>query len=89
MRFEGDDNNTLNNVNGASKGIASNIQCASEGDDKNEEKDDPLNEHRQATSETCLQSVLPDYPVTIETNSQSSLGDEIYSIAPGENKHPY
>ncbi len=31
--------------------------------DNMEETDDPLNEYRQATNETCLQSVLPDYPV--------------------------
>ena len=57
-------------------------------DDNIEEQDDPLNEHRQAPIETCLQSVLPDYPVTIAQNSKNSLGSEVYNIAPGENKHP-
>ena len=58
-------------------------------DDDIEEQDDPLNEHRQAPNETCLQSVLPDYPITITGNSQNcSLGTEVYNIAPGENKHP-
>ena len=33
-----------------------------------EERDDPLNEYRQATNETCLQSVLPDYHATIQNN---------------------
>ena len=33
-----------------------------------EENDDPLNTHQQATNETCLQSVLPDYPVTLTTH---------------------
>ena len=37
-------------------------------DDDIEEQDDPLNEHRQAPNETFLQSVLPDYPITITQN---------------------
>ena len=57
-------------------------------DDDTEENDDPSNEYRQATNETCLQSVLPDYPVTIQSNTNCSLGNEVYNIAPGENKHP-
>ena len=57
-------------------------------DDEIEENDDPLNTHRQATNETCLQSVLPDYPVTLQHSQSDSLGNEIYDIAPGENKHP-
>ena len=62
--------------------------CITDNDDT-EEKDDPLNEYRQATNETCLQSVLPDYPVTIQSNNKNcSLGNEVYNIAPGENKHP-
>ena len=52
-----------------------------------EEIDDPLNAYRQATTETCLQSVLPDYPV-LKDDTNCSLGKEVYSIAPGENKHP-
>ena len=55
----------------------------------NEEQDDPLNEYRAPTNETCLQSVIPDYPVTIvQDDDILSSGNEIYSIAPGENKHP-
>ena len=46
-----------------------------------------MNEHRAPTNETCLQSVLPDYPVNAEPK-EISLGNEIYSIAPGQNKHP-
>ena len=59
-------------------------------DDQNmEEIDDPLNEFRAPTAETCLQSVLPDYPVNVEqNNSSNSAGNEIFNIAPGENKHP-
>ena len=53
-----------------------------------EENDGPLNEHRQATHETCLQSVLPNYPVTIQCSERNSLGNEIYNIAPGESRHP-
>ena len=55
-------------------------------DNEIEENDDPLNTHRQATNETCLQSVLPDYPVSLQQSG--SLGNEIYDIAPGENRHP-
>ena len=54
-----------------------------------EEVEDPLNEHRSPANETCLQSVIPDYPiVTEEHNFNNSTGREIYNIAPGENKHP-
>ena len=54
-----------------------------------EEIEDPLNENRLPISETCLQALTPDYPVIDEENQKtSSLGNEIYSIAPGENKHP-
>ena len=53
-----------------------------------EERDDPLNEYRQATNETCLQSVLPDYPVATQNNKGCSLGNEVSNIAPGENRHP-
>ena len=59
-------------------------------DDNPEEQEDPLNEHRAATNETCLQSVIPDYPVIVEQQNENgvSLGNEIYNVAPGENKHP-
>ena len=54
-----------------------------------EKNDDPLNKYRQATNETCLQSVLPDYPITLQGNNERcSLGNEVYNIAPGERKHP-
>ena len=53
------------------------------------EKEDPLNQHRTATCETCLQSVIPDYPVLSENQERArSAGNEIFSVAPGENKHP-
>ena len=53
------------------------------------EREDPLNEHRAATCETCLQSIIPDYPiVSDEEERERSAGKEIFSVAPGENKHP-
>jgi hypothetical protein len=57
-------------------------------DNADEERDDPLNEYRAPTNETCLQSVIPDFPVTVAQNDNVSSGSEIYNIAPGENKHP-
>ena len=53
-----------------------------------EEIEDPMNEYSSPTSETCLQSVIPDYPVTVQHNDNASSGNEVYNIAPGENKHP-
>ena len=40
-----------------------------ESDDS--EKEDPLNEHRAATCETCLQSVIPDYPLISDEQQNS------------------
>ena len=59
-------------------------------DDKADERmEDPINEHRYSISETCLQSLIPDYPLIEERNENLlSVGNEIYNIAPGENKHP-
>ena len=67
-----------------------NLSCEQKAvDQKDEEGDDPLNEFRAPTTETCLQSVLPDYPVNEQQNRNSkSTGNEIFNIAPGENKHP-
>ena len=55
--------------------------------EEQEEIDEPLKEHRSPTNDTCIQAIIPDYPVTINQQSVST-GQEIYSIAPGENKHP-
>jgi len=52
-----------------------------------EEIQDPLNKHRMPITQTCLQSIVPNYPVLVNNNEQSS-GNEVYNIAPGENKHP-
>ena len=30
---------------------------------------------------------MPDYPITIDQQN-ASTGNELYSVAPGENKHP-
>ena len=71
-------------------------------DTSNEDEiDDPLNEYRNSVKETCLRSHHPNYPTTInlshtleEENSSIperpvlSAGNEVYSIAPGEGKHP-
>ena len=38
-------------------------------------------------NQTCLQSIIPNYPVMVD-NYEQSLGNEVYNIAPGENKHP-
>ena len=46
------------------------------------------NAYRQATNETCLQSVLPDYPVAIQSNTNCSLGNEVFNIAPEESRPP-
>lgn len=56
--------------------------------DDNEEIDDPLNEHRMSTNETCLQSVIPDYQIPFDDTPEVSQGNEIHEIAPGENRHP-
>ena len=56
-------------------------------EEQEEEIDDPLNKHRAPNNETCIQAIIPDYPVTIDQQNVST-GQEIYSIAPGENKHP-
>ena len=78
--------NETSDINGSSEPCSSKLQTNES--DGMEENDDPLNEHRRATNETCLQSVLPDYPINGQTSGSGSLGNEIYNIAPGENRHP-
>lgn len=39
-------------------------------------------------NQTCLQSIIPNYPVMVDNNYEQSSGNEVYNIAPGENKHP-
>ena len=51
---------------------------------ENEEEEDPLNKHKSMTSETCLQSKVPQYPF----DSNDAPLNTVTSIAPGQNKHP-
>ena len=85
---------TLHNANKPEDEVLNDNVDINEEDSKNvstendnEETEDPLNEHRAPINETCLQSIAPNYPVTIDNNEQSS-GKEVYDIAPGENKTP-
>ena len=83
----------VNEQVGKDKGHCSqdgNLDSDASGDyDDDCEREDPLNEHRAATCETCLQSIIPDYPIiSDEEGKQKSAGSEIFSVAPGENKHP-
>ena len=71
-------------------------------DGENEdEADDPQNKYRASVNEACLESFVPDYPVTYTltenngnepgdelNNLPASAGNEVYSIAPGEGRHP-
>ena len=89
------DDSTLNNDNHSTEsGVSDDTSSNNENGENvstpaDEENDDPLNEYRAPTSETCLQSVIPDYPVTVEQiDNVSSQGEEVYVIAPGESKHP-
>lgn len=82
------DDNALNNVTTDSDPALR--HDARENDKLNsneEENEDPLNEYRAPVSETCLESIIPNYPVTAH-DSEQSTGNEVYSIAPGEDKHP-
>ena len=69
--------------------------------DNEDEVDDPQNKYRASVNETCLESFVPDYPVTVTlsenngnepadevNNLSASAGNEVFSIAPGEGKHP-
>ena len=51
---------------------------------ENEEEEDPLNKYKSMTSETCLQSKVPQYPF----DSNDAPLNTVTSIAPGQNKHP-
>lgn len=64
------------------------INDLNDSNDNNEEIEDPLNEYRMPINQTCLQSIIPNYPVMVNNNYEQSSGNEIYNIAPGENKHP-
>ncbi|XP_078375419.1 uncharacterized protein LOC144658809 isoform X2 [Oculina patagonica] len=75
------------NANSSQNGTPANENYEDYDDDC--EREDPLNEHRAATCETCIQSIIQDYPVIFEDQGRAaSAGNEIFDIAPGENKHP-
>lgn len=57
-------------------------QCTE--NEENEEQEDPLNKYKSMTSETCLQSKVPQYPL----ESDDPQLNTITSIAPGQNRHP-
>ena len=75
-------------VNQEKSSFQNQINDLNDSNDNNEEIEDPLNEHRMPINQTCLQSIIPNYPVMVDNNNEQSSGNEIYSIAPGENKHP-
>ena len=52
-------------------------------DDLAENEEDPLNKYKSVTSETCLQSKVPQYPF----DSNDAPLNTVTSIAPGQNKH--
>ena len=86
------DNNDKTRSKSCSKKSDGFKECA---DDMDEEQEDPQNINRCVVNETCLQSWLPNYPANIyvgnseaRSNRIVSTGNEIYSIAPGEGKHP-
>ena len=84
-REEPDNMLTISDVNSSIEAFKDNSNEAL----NEKEEEDPLNEHRSPASETCLQSVIPDYPIlSKEQNSCNSSGAEVYNVAPGENKNP-
>ena len=81
--------NSDNSVNVGVNSLADNTPSNNMEVHNEEEVEDPLDEHRSPANKTCLQSVIPDYPiVTEEHDSNNTTGREIYNIAPGENKYP-
>ena len=59
-----------------------NIASHSTPGDCEEDKGDPLNEHRAPINETCLQSVIPDYPLTLELSENIPRASvAVYTIA--------
>ena len=74
-------------VNQEKSSFQNQINDLNDSNDNNEEIEDPLNEHTMPINQICLQSIIPNYPVMVDNNNEQSSGNEIYSIAPGENKH--
>ena len=71
--LEQDDNASSTNFDKNAKSLTDTCKQHITNNEDNEEKDDPVNDYRQATNETCLQSVLPDYPETIQSNTSCSF----------------
>ena len=46
-----------------------------------------MDEHRSPASETCLWSIIPDYPILNEQYNTSNVR-KCFNRAPHENKHP-
>ena len=67
-------------------------------EDDAEEIDDPLNEYRVSVNETCLESWSAEYPIQFESDNVhvdedqpcqiTATGNEVFSTAPGEGRHP-
>ena len=73
--------NSYNSVNVRVNSLANNTSSDNMEVQNEEEVEDPLNEHWSPANETCLQSVIPDYPiVTEEHTSNNSTGREIYNM---------
>lgn len=88
LRMEGSSETSTDLSSNSSTLIASEEQKL-ENDQDEEESADPLNEFQAPTIETCLQAILPDYPVISDQKSTlTSAGNEIFNIAPGESRHP-
>ena len=67
--------------------------------DETEKIDDPQNRFRASVNQKCLESFVPDYPVKVNVNEGNNtendssdlstvVGNEMFSIVPGEGKHP-
>ena len=48
--------------------------------DDDRDREDPLNEHRAATCETCLQSIIPDYPILSDEKERERSAGMKYSV---------
>lgn len=69
-------------VENVSLNLTQSLSCGSTNDENKkseeeqnelEENDDPLNNFRMDTNETCLQPVLPDYPIDGENNTKLNM----------------
>ena len=49
-------------------------------DNNDKEIEDPLNEHRMPINQTCLQSIIPNYPVMVDNNNEQLSGSKIIAL---------